>query len=245
MQQPNCFNYCAKIGASVKGLKIGVPAEFFGDGIDVEVKASVMAAIKEYESMGCEIVSVSLPSLKYAVAAYYLISSAEASSNLSRYDGIKYGFRSENGETYNEIIKNTRDEGFGAEVKRRILLGTYALSSGYYDAYYKKAVLIRQKIKEEYKEIFSKCDVIITPTAPFTAFQIGELENDPVKMYLADICTITVNIAGLPAISTTCGYDKNNLPIGMSIVGKPFDEETIIGVADAFEKGFARKEVTL
>ena len=186
-----------------------------------------------------------MPSLKYAVASYYLISSAEAASNLSRFDGIKYGYRSENGSSYEEIIKNTRHEGFGAEVKRRIMLGNYALSSGYYDAYYNKAVKIRGKLKAEYDEIFKTCDCILTPTAPTVAYKIGALENDPVKMYSADICTVTVNIAGLPAISTPCGYSSDNMPIGMSIVGNSLQEATIIAVADAFEKQFATKEAAI
>lgn len=238
-------DYLSKLGMSLQGMTIGLPKEFFGEGIDGEVKALVMAAANEYEKLGCTLKEVSLPSFKYAVAAYYLISSAEAASNLSRYDGIKYGYRSKNGDSYEELIKNTRREGFGDEVKRRILLGNYALSSGYYDAYYKKAVQIRGRIKQEYSEIFSQCDCILTPTAPAPAFRIGEMENDPVKMYSADICTVTVNIAGLPAISTTCGYTATGLPVGMSLIGRPFDEATIIAVADAFENGFARKEAAL
>lgn len=236
-------NVNAKIGMSLKGIKIGIPAEFFAEGVREDVKNTVMAAAKAYESMGAEPVSVSLPSLEYAVSAYYLISSAEAASNLSRYDGVKYGYRSQVGENFNELIKNTRREAFGDEVKRRILLGNYALSSGYYDAYYKGASKIRTQIKKEYNDIFEKCDCILTPTAPTTAYKIGQQENDPVKMYTADICTVTVNIAGLPAISTTCGYDSDGMPIGMSIVGKMFDEATIIAVCDAFEKSFVRKEV--
>ncbi|MDD4700306.1 MAG: Asp-tRNA(Asn)/Glu-tRNA(Gln) amidotransferase subunit GatA [Oscillospiraceae bacterium] len=238
-------DYCSKIGMSMKGIRIGIPKEFFGDGIDSEVRQAVMNAAKEYEKMGCILEEVTMPSLKYAVASYYLISSAEAASNLSRFDGIKYGYRSENGNTYEEIIKNTRHEGFGAEVKRRIMLGNYALSSGYYDAYYNKAVKIRGKIKAEYDEIFKTCDCILTPTAPSVAYKIGALENDPVKMYSADICTVTVNIAGLPAISTPCGYSSNNMPIGMSIVGNSLREATIIAVADAFEKQFETKEASI
>lgn len=232
------MDFTSKIGLDIKGLKIAVPREFFGEGIDEEVKEVVLAAINRYEEMGAEVVNVSLPSLKYAIPTYYLLSSAEASSNLSRYDGIKYGYCTPKAKTYEERITRTRKEGFGDEVKRRILLGTYALSSGYYDAYYKKALYLREKIKAEYAEIFSKCDVMITPTAPTTAYKIGAIENDPVKMYLADICTVTVNIAGLPAINTTCGYDKDNMPIGMSIIGKAFDDAKVIGVADAFEKQF-------
>lgn len=238
-------NYNSLIGSDVNKLKIGVPKEFFGDGLNDEVKTAVLNAVEYYKKLGCEIVDVSLPSLEYAVSAYYLISSAEAASNLSRFDGIKYGLRSGLGEDFNDLIKNSRREGFGQEVKRRIMLGNYALCSGYYDAYYKNATRIRTQIRNEYADIFSKCDVMLTPTAPTTAYKIGEQENDPVKMYLADIYTVTVNIAGLPAISTTCGYDSKGLPIGMSLIGKAFDEKTIIAVCDRFEKNFERKEIVL
>ena len=190
--------------------------------------------------MGAELIECSMPSLKYAVPAYYLISSAEASSNLSRYDGIKYGHRSEIGENFNELIANSRSEGFGDEVKRRILLGNYALSSGYYDAYYGKALALKQKISQEYATIFEKCDVILTPTAPSVAYRVDQNVSDPVKMYQADICTVTVNIASLPAISTPCGYNADGMPIGMSIIGKKFDEASIIQVADAYEKQFTK-----
>ena len=238
-------NYNSLIGSDVNKLKIGVPKEFFGDGLNDEVKTAVLNAVEYYKKLGCEIVDVSLPSLEYAVSAYYLISSAEAASNLSRFDGIKYGLRSGLGEDFNDLIKNSRREGFGQEVKRRIMLGNYALCSGYYDAYYKNATRIRTQIRNEYADIFRKCDVMLTPTAPTTAYKIGEQENDPVKMYLADIYTVTVNIAGLPAISTTCGYDSKGLPIGMSLIGKAFDEKTIIAVCDRFEKDFERKEIVL
>ena len=238
-------NYNSLIGIDVSKLKIGVPKEFFGDGLNNEVKTAVLNAVEYYKKLGCEIVDVSLPSLEYAVSAYYLISSAEAASNLSRFDGIKYGLRSGLGEDFNDLIKNSRREGFGQEVKRRIMLGNYALCSGYYDAYYKNATRIRTQIRNEYADIFGKCDVMLTPTAPTTAYKIGEQENDPVKMYLADIYTVTVNIAGLPAISTTCGYDSKGLPIGMSLIGKAFDEKTIIAVCDRFEKDFERKEIVL
>ena len=238
-------NYNSLIGSDVSKLKFGVPKEFFGDGLNDEVKTAVLNAVEYYKKLGCEIVDVSLPSLEYAVSAYYLISSAEAASNLSRFDGIKYGLRSGLGEDFNDLIKNSRREGFGQEVKRRIMLGNYALCSGYYDAYYKNATRIRTQIRNEYADIFSKCDVMLTPTAPTTAYKIGEQENDPVKMYLADIYTVTVNIAGLPAISTTCGYDSKGLPIGMSLIGKAFDEKTIIAVCDRFEKDFERKEIVL
>ena len=238
-------SYTSLVGSDVSGIKIGVPKEFFGDGLNDEVKTAVLNAVEYYKKLGCEIVEVSLPSLEYAVSAYYLISSAEAASNLSRFDGIKYGLRSGLGDDYNDLIKNSRREGFGNEVKRRIMLGNYALCSGYYDAYYKNATRIRTQLRSEYKEIFEKCDVMLTPTAPTTAYKIGEQENDPVKMYLADIYTVTVNIAGLPAISTTCGYDSNGMPIGMSLIGKAFDEKTIIAVCDRFERDFERKEAAL
>lgn len=233
-----CMDYTSKVGKDIKGTKIAIPHEFYGKGIDDDVKSAVLSAVEKYKSMGAEIIDCSMPSLKYAIAAYYLISSAEASSNLSRFDGIKYGHRSEKGDTFGELICNSRSEGFGQEVKRRILLGNYALSSGYYDAYYGKAMALKQKIVREYAEIFNKCDVILTPTAPSVAFKINENITDPVKMYQADICTVTVNIASLPAISTTCGYNADGMPIGMSLIGKSFDEATIIGMADAFEKQF-------
>lgn len=238
-------DYTAKIGASLKGMTIGLPKEFFGEGTSDEVKEIVLNAAKTYESMGCTVKEVSLPSLKYAVAAYYLISSAEAASNLSRYDGIKYGYRSKVGDSYEDLIKNTRAEAFGAEVKRRIMLGNYALSSGYYDAYYKKAVQIRGQLRDEYAALFRTCDVILTPTAPSSAYQIGQNDQSPVELYVGDICTVTINIAGLPAISTPCGYTAAGMPVGMSLIGKAFDEATIIGAADAFEKGFVRKEAVL
>lgn len=238
-------NYTSLVGKDIGKLKIGVPKEFFGDGLNDEVKTAVLKAVEYYKKLGCEIVDVSLPSLEYAVSAYYLISSAEAASNLSRFDGIKYGLRSGLGDDFNDLIKNSRREGFGNEVKRRIMLGNYALCSGYYDAYYKNATRIRTQLKEEYAAIFEKCDVMLTPTAPTTAYQIGEQENNPVKMYLADIYTVTVNIAGLPAISTTCGYDNDGMPIGMSLIGRAFDEKTIIAVCDRFEKDFERKEAVL
>ncbi len=235
----NVPDFTSKIGQSIKGMKIAIPKEFFAEGIDDEIKSAVLKATESYKEMGAELVECSMPTLKYAIPAYYLISSAEASSNLSRYDGIKYGHRSVNDESYEALIRASRSEGFGDEVKRRILLGNYALSSGYYDAYYRKALALRQKIREEYAQIFSSCDVILTPTTPTVAYGINENISDPVKMYQADICTVTVNIASLPAVSTTCGYNSDGMPIGMSIVGRPFDEATIIQVSDAFEQGFS------
>lgn len=230
-------DFTAKIGQSLKGMKIALPAEFYADGIDEEIKTAVLKAADEYKAMGAEIVECKMPSLKYAVPAYYLLACAEATSNLARYDGIKYGHRTASADSYEELIVKSRSEGFGDEVKRRILLGNYALSSGYYDAYYRKALALRQLIRQEYNEIFEKCDVILTPTTPTVAYKPGDM-SDPVQMYQADICTVTVNIAGLPAISTPCGYDKNGMPIGMSVIGKKFDEATVIQVADAYEQGF-------
>ena len=230
-------DFTEKLGQPINGMKIAMPKEFFADEIDNEVREAVLEAAKSLEAKGAKLVECSMPSLKYAIPAYYLIACAEAASNLSRFDGIKYGYRGE-GATFEELIRDSRTKGFGEEVKRRILLGNYALSSGYYDAYYKKALALKQEIIKEYNELYSTADVILTPTAPTVAYKIGAQDNDPVKMYLADICTVTVNIAGLPAISTTCGYDKSGMPIGMSIVGKRFDEPTILQLADAFERDF-------
>ncbi len=231
-------DFTEKLGAPIKGMKIAMPKEFYSDDIDDEVKSAVVNAAKALEAQGAQLVDCSIPGLKYAIPAYYLIACAEAASNLSRFDGIKYGFRGE-GRTYEELIRDSRSKGFGEEVKRRILLGNYALSSGYYDAYYKKALALKQEIIKEYNEVFDAADVILTPTAPTAAYKIGVQDNDPVKMYLADICTVTVNIAQLPGISTTCGYTASGMPIGMSVIGKRFDEQTILQCADAFEQGFS------
>ena len=230
-------DFTEKLGQPIKGLKIALPKEFYAQGVDDIVKTAVMNAAKELEKQGAVLVDCSIPGLKYAIPAYYLIACAEAASNLSRFDGIKYGFRGE-GRTFEELIRDSRSRGFGEEVKRRILLGNYALSSGYYDAYYKKALALKQEIIKEYNEVFEQADVVLTPTAPTPAYKIGAQDNDPVKMYQADICTVTVNMAKLPGISTTCGYTAEGLPIGMSIIGKRFDEQTILQVADAFEQGF-------
>lgn len=231
-------DFTEKLGQPIKGMKIALPKEFYAEGVDDIVKTTVMNAAKELEKQGAVLMDCSIPGLKYAIPAYYLIACAEAASNLSRFDGIKYGFRGE-GRTYEELIRDSRSKGFGEEVKRRILLGNYALSSGYYDAYYKKALALKQEIIKEYNEVFEQANVILTPTAPTPAYKIGVQDNDPVKMYQADICTVTVNIAKLPGISTTCGYTSEGLPIGMSIIGKRFDETTILQCADAFEQGFS------
>ena len=231
-------DFTEKLGQTVSGMKIAMPKEFYSDDIDDEVKTHVMNAAKTLEAQGAKLVECSIPGLKYAIPAYYLIACAEAASNLSRFDGIKYGFRGE-GRTFEELIRDSRSKGFGEEVKRRILLGNYALSSGYYDAYYKKALALKQQIIKEYNAVFDLADVILTPTAPTPAYKIGAQDNDPVKMYLADICTVTVNIASLPGISTTCGYTAEGLPVGMSVIGRRFDEQTILQCADAFEQTFA------
>lgn len=239
------IDFLSLIGQDIKGTKIGIPKEFFASGIDDEVKEAVLGAAEFYKAMGAELIEVSMPTLKYAVSAYYLLACAEASSNLSRYDGVKYGYRTDACESYDELIRKSRAEGFGDEVKRRILLGTYALSSGYYDAYYKKALAVRQQFKLEHNEIFKQCDVILTPTAPTVAYKSNENIDDPVKMYLADICTVTANIAGIPSISTPCGYNKDNMPIGFSLSAKQFNDAKIIQLADKFEKQFEKKTLSL
>lgn len=232
---PEDFN--AKTGRSIKGIKIALPKEFYGEAVDTEVKEAVMNAAKTLEKQGAVLVSCEMPSLKYGIPAYYLIACAEAASNLSRYDGIKYGLRGE-GKNYREMILDSRNRGFGDEVKRRILLGNYALSSGYFDAYYRKACALRQRIIAEYNTIFDTADAVLTPTAPSAAYKIGSNDTDPVKMYTADILTVPVNIAGLPGISVNCGSSAEGLPIGMSIAGRKFDESTLLQLADAFEREF-------
>ena len=219
----------------VKGLKIGIPEEYFIEGIDKDVDKAVRDAIKLLEGLGAESVKIKLPNTGYAIATYYILATSEASSNLARYDGVKYGLRAE-GKDLIDMYMETRAKGFGSEVKRRIMLGTYALSAGYYEAYYKKAQQVRTLIKMDFDEAFKKADVIITPTTPTPAFKIGEKTQDPLQMYLSDIFTISVNLAGVPAASIPCGLTKGNLPIGLQIIGKPFDEETIIRTAYTFEQ---------
>ncbi|MEK7864956.1 MAG: amidase family protein, partial [Nitrospirota bacterium] len=223
------------LGNEIKGLKIGIPKEYFIKGMDREIEESVKTAIKKMESLGAIPVEISLPHTEYAVATYYVLATSEASSNLARYDGVKYGFRAE-GKDLMEMYMNTRAQGFGAEVKRRIMLGTYALSSGYYDAYYKKAQQARTLIKADFEKAFNSVDMIVTPTSPTAAFRSGEKTEDPLQMYLSDIFTISVNLAGIPAISIPCGFTSNNLPIGLQIIGKHFDEESILKAAYAYEQ---------
>lgn len=225
----------ANLKSDVKGLKIGVPNEYFGEGIDDEVKASVLNAVKELEKQGAVVKEISLPSTDYALSAYYIISSAEASSNLARFDGVRYGYRAENYNSLIDMYEKTRSEGFGDEVKRRIMLGTFVLSSGFYDAYYGKAKLLQKRISEEFNSAFKDIDIIAAPTVPTTAFKIGENIDDPLKMYATDICTVTVNIAGLPAVSIPCGTDSNKLPIGLQLIGNKFTEQTLLNTAYAYE----------
>ena len=236
-------DYERALTGDVKGLRIGVPREFFVDGMQPEVEQSVRAALKNFESRGASTVEISLPHTGYAVAAYYLIATAEASANLARYDGIRYGLRV-NAEDNIALYETTRAQGFGAEVKRRIMLGTFALSAGYYDAYYLKGQKVRTLIRNDFERAFEQCDLVVTPVAPTTAFKLGEKMNDPLTMYLSDIFTISVNLAGLPGMAMPCGYDSNNLPIGMQLIAPPFAEEIILRAGDAFERTGAFKPRT-
>ncbi|HXG30456.1 MAG TPA: Asp-tRNA(Asn)/Glu-tRNA(Gln) amidotransferase subunit GatA [Thermodesulfobacteriota bacterium] len=228
-------DYTKRIKDGVKGVRIGVPKEYFIEGIDAEVEEGVKRAIALVEDLGGVVEEISLPHTRYAVSAYYIIAPSEASSNLARYDGVRYGFRSSDVGSLRDMYSKTRAEGFGNEVKRRIMIGTYALSAGYYDAYYLKAQRVRTLIKRDFEEAFKKVDVIMTPTSPEPAFKIGEKTDDPLKMYLSDIFTIPCNLAGLPGISIPCGFTSSGLPIGVQILGKPFDEETLLRVANAYE----------
>lgn len=219
----------------IKGMRIGIAREYF-DGIKDEVKTALEKAIKVYESLGAQIVYFDLPELKYVVPVYYILACAEASSNLGRYDGIRYGYKASNYNDINEMICKTRSEGFGAEVKRRIMLGTYVLSSGYYDAYYKKAQNLRGAVVSAFANAFKKCDVILSPTVPMTAFELNFTSSDPIETYLTDICTVPINIAGLPAVSVPCGFDLKGLPIGMQLIGNKFCEATILNAAYKYEQ---------
>jgi aspartyl-tRNA(Asn)/glutamyl-tRNA(Gln) amidotransferase subunit A len=220
----------------VKGLKVGIPKEYFIEGMDREVEKAVKDAVKTLESLGAKVVEVSLPHTDYAVATYYILATSEASSNLARYDGVKYGFRAQGAKDLLEMYMKSRSQGFGSEVKRRIMLGTYALSAGYYEAYYKKGQQVRTLIKRDFEEAFKLADVIATPTAPTAAFKIGEKSADPLQMYLSDIFTISVNLAGIPGISIPCGFTSGNLPIGLQLLGRHFNEEAIIHAAYAYEQ---------
>ena len=229
-------DYSAALPQSVKGLKMGIPKEYFTSGIDPEVERAVQNAIQSLESMGMEKVEVSLPHTEYAVATYYVLACAEASTNLSRYDGVRYGFRSEKSGNLMDMYTNTREEGFGEEVKRRILLGTFVLSSGYYDAYYLKGQKVRTLIKNDFEEAYKKCDVIVSPISPAPAFKLNEKLDDPLQMYLSDIFTIAANLAGIPAMSIPCGLSEAGLPIGLQLMGKHFDEATLLNVGHQFQQ---------
>ncbi|HSB79430.1 MAG TPA: Asp-tRNA(Asn)/Glu-tRNA(Gln) amidotransferase subunit GatA [Candidatus Methylomirabilis sp.] len=232
-------DYEAALTGDIRGLRIGIPTEYFIPGMDPEVEAAIRGAIQVLEGLGGIQESVSLPHTGYAVAAYYLVATAEASSNLGRYDGVKYGYRTPRSEHLIDMYMKTRREGFGPEVKRRIMLGTYALSAGYYDAYYLKALKVRTLIRQDFTRAFERCDVLVTPTSPTAAFKLGEKTADPLQMYLSDIFTISVNLAGVPGISVNCGFTQAGLPIGLQIIGKPFDEGTILKVAHAYEQATA------
>jgi aspartyl-tRNA(Asn)/glutamyl-tRNA(Gln) amidotransferase subunit A len=229
-------DYVAELEKPLRGLKLGVAKEYFGEGLDAEVRAAVEAAIEKLKGLGCEIVPVSLPHTPYAIPTYYLIATAEASSNLARYDGVRYSHRARGVRTLSEMYRRSRDVGFGPEVKRRIMLGTYALSAGYYDAYYLKAQKVRTLLTRDFDEAFQKVDAIVTPTSPTPAFRLGEKSNDPLAMYLADIYTVTADLAGIPGISIPCGETREKLPIGLQILGRHFDEATILRVANAYEQ---------
>jgi aspartyl-tRNA(Asn)/glutamyl-tRNA(Gln) amidotransferase subunit A len=229
-------DYVAELEKPVRGLKIGVAKEYLGEGLDTEVRNAIEAAIQKLANQGCEIVEVTLPHTRYAIPAYYIVATAEASSNLARFDGVRYGYRAKDAHTLSEMYRRSRDQGFGAEVKRRIMLGTYALSAGYYDAYYLKAQKVRTLLTWDFEEAFKKVDAIVGPVSPTAAFKLGEKVDDPLAMYLADIYTVTADLAGIPGISVPCGETKDKLPIGLQILGRHFDESTILRVAQASEK---------
>ncbi len=231
--------YELEIGKPVTSLKLGVPREYFGEGLDPEVRLAVEAAIQLLRDAGAQIVPISLPHTQYAVPTYYVIATAEASSNLARYDGVRYGFRAANARTLSEMYRRTRDQGFGAEVKRRIMLGTYALSSGYYDAYYLKAQKVRTLIARDFEAAFQQVDAVVTPTCPTPAFKLGEKADDPLSMYLADIYTVTADLAGIPGLSVPCGTTRGGLPVGLQILGRHFDEGTILRIGHVVEHAMA------
>ncbi|HEU5450998.1 MAG TPA: Asp-tRNA(Asn)/Glu-tRNA(Gln) amidotransferase subunit GatA [Terriglobales bacterium] len=228
-------DYEAEIGREVRGFRLGVPKEYFGEGLDPEIRSAVEAAIQKLAGCGCEVVDISLPHTEYAIPAYYVIATAEASSNLARYDGVRYGYRAPQARMLAEMYRRTRDQGFGAEVKRRILLGTYVLSAGYYDAYYLKAQRVRTLITRDFEEAFQRVDAIVTPTTPTPAFKLGEKIEDPLAMYLNDVYTVTADLAGIPGISVPCGETRSGLPIGLQILGRHFDEGRLLRLAHAYE----------
>lgn len=232
-------DFVSEIGEPVKGLRIGIPHEYFGDGLDREVREAVEDGIQRLAKAGCEPVPVSLPHTAYAIPTYYVVATAEASSNLARYDGVRYGYRSPHAKTLAEVYRRSRDEGFGTEVKRRIMLGTYVLSAGYYDAYYLKAQKVRTLLARDFQQVFEKVDAVVTPTTPTPAFRLGEKTEDPLAMYLADIYTVTADLTGIPGISVPCGESSGGLPIGLQILGRHFEEATILRLGHALEHSFA------
>ena len=229
------LNYSAELGKDIRGMKIALPKEFLGEGLSDDVRKGIETAVARFKELGAEIIEVSMPTLSHALPAYYIISSAEASSNLARFDGIRYGYRAKDYDDITTLYKNSRSEGFGQEVKRRIMLGTFALSSGYYDAYYKKALQVRTLIVNDYNRIFEQCDCILSPVAPTTAYKIGEKTSNPLEMYLGDIYTVPVNIAGLPALSMPCATADSGLPVGMQLIGPAFSEPALYRIGHAFE----------
>ena len=231
-------DYSAALDNDIKGRKIGVPRALFGEGLEDEIREAVENSIENYRSLGAEIVDVELPYAKYGIAVYYIIATAEASSNLARYDGVRYGFRAEGSHELREMYRKTREEGFGAEVKRRIMLGTYVLSSGYYDAYYAKAQKVRALVKKDYEKAFAGVDAILTPTSPSVAFKIGEKSDDPLAMYLSDIYTVSANLAGIPGVSVPCGLSSEGLPIGTQLLGNFWSEDVLLNLANVYEKEF-------
>jgi aspartyl-tRNA(Asn)/glutamyl-tRNA(Gln) amidotransferase subunit A len=229
-------DYAAELTTDIKGARVGVPRELLGEGVDSDVRARVLEAIEAYRSLGAQIVDVQMPHAKYSIAVYYIIATAEASSNLARYDGVRYGHRTEDPEDLRQMYRRTRDEGFGAEVKRRIMLGTYVLSSGYYDAYYLKAQKVRTLIERDFLDAFEKCDAVLTPTSPTPAFRLGEKTDDPLSMYLNDIYTCMANLAGVPGVSVPCGLSSQGLPVGFQLMGRHWGEATILRLAHAYEQ---------
>jgi aspartyl-tRNA(Asn)/glutamyl-tRNA(Gln) amidotransferase subunit A len=229
-------DYVGELGGDLKGARIGVPSALFGEGLDADVRARVEAAVEAYRELGAEIVEVELPHAKYSIAVYYIIATAEASSNLARYDGVRYGFRAEDPKDLREMYKRTREEGFGTEVKRRIMLGTYVLSSGYYDAYYLKAQQVRTLIQRDFLNAFQRCDAVLTPTSPTPAFRLGEKTDDPLSMYLSDIYTCMANLAGIPGVSVPCGLTPTGLPVGFQLMGPHWGESDILRLAHAYEQ---------
>jgi aspartyl-tRNA(Asn)/glutamyl-tRNA(Gln) amidotransferase subunit A len=238
-------DYLDAIERPVRGLKIGMPKEYFGEGLESEVRATVEAAIQKLADAGCDVVPISLPHTHYAIPTYYLVATAEASSNLARYDGVRYGYRAPSPKSLSDMYRRTRDQGFGAEVKRRIILGTYALSAGYYDAYYLKAQKVRTLLTGDFEDAFKKVDAIVCPTSPTPAFKLGERSDDPLAMYLSDIYTVTADLVGVPGISVPCGNTRSGLPIGLQILGRHFDEFTVLQLAHAYEHARATHEASV